>query len=100
MAVLYPYTWTIDPTIASLLAAQKGAFADKMFGYLRAQGHTGSADYMLYEFLGDLGYTGTIEKRMDAWEDDDFAGVAGGDALLLETGDFLLLETGDKLLLE
>lgn len=102
MAVLFPVTWTINSNLNSLLSGKTGAFADKMFAYLRVdQSQSGAIDDMLYAFLGGLGYTGTIEERMNAWESADFAVAGGGaDALLLETGDNFLLETGDNLLLE
>ena len=84
MAVFFPILWVNDSNLQTLLSGKTGAFSDKMFVYLRVdQSKTGAIDDMLYEFLGDLGYTGTIEERMHLWYNDSFSVGAGSSILPL-----------------
>lgn len=102
MAVFFPILWVNSTDLNNLLSGS-GSFEDKMFLYLRVdQSKTGAIDDMLYAFLGDLGYTGTIEERMRLWFLDNFAaGGPSADARLLEDGSsFRLLEDGSFRLLE
>ena len=62
--------------------------------------NTGRMGDLMFEFLGDLGYTGSLNDRLNAW---DGVFTPGTDSfLLLEDGtSFILLEDGtSKLILD
>ena len=73
---------------------------DALYKALRAEGHTGSLNDMLYQYGKAASGTGSVDDLIKSTIGSGASITTSTDSLLLEIGDYLLLENGDHLLLE